>query len=512
MHASDKFGAKAVSRFVEKRAGVALFLFSAAYVVLMHRLALRKPLWIDEYLTLYLARLDPSEISKALLTGAESHPLPFLLLTGSSLRLFGSSPFALRLPAIVGFLIMELCIFQFVARRCSRAIAFTALLVPFATRGISYAMEARGYGLLLGMTALSLVCWQAADEGHRRRFAGLLAATLAAATACHYFGALIVLPLALGELVRWRVSGRVNRSIWAAFTASAIPLIFYVPFIRASRGYARHHGLLNAEFDYFSWLLVNADAILLSLLLAIVIHRAIRPAGVANPAPSKTAFTPAEIAVILGYTLLPIAAFIATRVAGLPFANRYVLSAVIGVSVIVAIALSCMADRVAIAITMATGLAMVAAGNYVMRTTATGPSAEADDEFVATHASPGLPVVASDIETFFRLGSSGRASVADRVLYLTNTEAALHYLGNNTSDRILNDLRPWLPLRVESFCGYLSSISEFQVYGPLDNRNWVLRALAENSMKSRIAGVNGERLLISVRLDHARSHVCEALR
>src|SRR4051794_33274139 len=255
----------------ESRPGVLLLFFSAAYLLLMHGLAVRRAVWTDEYLTFYLARLAPSDIAKALRTGAESHPLPFLLLTRWSMQLFGWTAFPLRLPAIVGVLAMELCIFRFVVKRCSRAVAFAAMLVPFATRAMNYAIEARGFGLLLGFTALALVCWQATqDDAHRRRWTALLALTLAAATCCHYFGVLIVLPLAAAEVVAWRVSGRVNPSIWAAFAAPSVPLSLSLPFLQASRGYASHHGLLNGAFDYYSWLLLNADALILSLLFAVV--------------------------------------------------------------------------------------------------------------------------------------------------------------------------------------------------------------------------------------------------
>ena len=142
--------------------------FSGVYLALMLHFAPRRPMWIDEYLTFYLARLPLPDLWSALSTGAESHPPTFLLLTGASMKLFGSDLFGLRLPAILGFLLAELCLFQFARRRSSFLVATIPMLVQFTTRATSYAMEARGYGLLLGFTALALVCWQAAT-GKRRR-------------------------------------------------------------------------------------------------------------------------------------------------------------------------------------------------------------------------------------------------------------------------------------------------------------------------------------------------------
>src|SRR5262249_18600551 len=155
----------------ERRTLLILASFSIGYLVLMAYFAPRRTMWIDEFLTFYLSPLPWQEMKQALLTGADQHPPSFLALTHLSMKLFGSGPLGLRMPAIVGILLMELCVFWFVARRTSRLVAFTAMLVPFTTRATSYAMEGRAYGLLLGLTALSLVCWQAACGSRRRRIA-----------------------------------------------------------------------------------------------------------------------------------------------------------------------------------------------------------------------------------------------------------------------------------------------------------------------------------------------------
>src|SRR3954470_6808979 len=97
-----------IAAWIEHRTSLVLAVFSIGYIALMFHFAPRRPMWIDEYLTFYLARLPLSDVWNVLLTGAESHPPTFLYLTHWSMKLFGSGHFALRLPAILGFVLMEI--------------------------------------------------------------------------------------------------------------------------------------------------------------------------------------------------------------------------------------------------------------------------------------------------------------------------------------------------------------------------------------------------------------------
>ena len=504
-------GIERIVEFVHRRTRLLLVVFSLACVAGMILFAARRPMWVDEYLTFYLAQLPAAELWKALLTGAESHPPPFLLLTHASMTAFGSGVVALRLPAIAGFLLMELCVFRFVSRRTSRLVAFAAMLIPFTTRAANYAIEARGYGLLLGMTGLALVCWQAAGEERGKGVATAgLAVSLAAATSFHYFGALIAVPLALGEVVRTVMEKRVNYRIWLAFAAPAVPLAVCAPFLRAGRAYAAHHGLLHAEFDYFAFVLRDGHALLLVILMAIAAYGVLRNAGAIEIAePAQRGFRPHEVAVVFGLFLLPVVTYFLTKGLHLPFANRYVLSAAIAVSLLVAIALAALRGRDAIAALTIAGLVIWAGGRYWSRGTGAA-GAEPEDHFVLSHSRPGAPIAIADIDSFLRLKNSGLASLASRVVYLTDAELAFRFLGNDTADRILTDLRPWLPLHVEPFCAYISRTPEFYIYGSPDvNTNWLERAVGGDSMRTEVVAVNGGRPLLLVHPKYP-SGLCDA--
>src|SRR5262249_49561307 len=148
---------------------------------------------------------------------------------------FGENPLAYRLPALVGFFVLSLCLFRFTSRRCGRPYACLAVLFAFATSAHSiYAYEARPYGLLLGFTGLALVCWQSAGVGSRLARFGL-ALSLAAAVSTHYYAVLIFVPLGLAELVRALRRQRLDVPMAVALLAGLAPLLAYFPIVQKAR-------------------------------------------------------------------------------------------------------------------------------------------------------------------------------------------------------------------------------------------------------------------------------------
>ena len=94
-----------------------LISFSILFISVTSLHALSKPLWYDELFTLYMSRLPSMEaIWSALKDGADLNPPLLYMATRTTHALLGDGPVATRLPALLGFLIMLLCLFFFVAR------------------------------------------------------------------------------------------------------------------------------------------------------------------------------------------------------------------------------------------------------------------------------------------------------------------------------------------------------------------------------------------------------------
>ena len=246
--------------------------FHFLYLVSTFVVASRKLMWNDELFTFHIARLaNVSELWSALMTGADQIPPVFYLITRASFFLFGINHLSIRLPEVVGFWIMSLCLYQFVSRRSSALYGFVAMLFPLVITAYDFAYEARPYGLVLGFCGLALLCWQSAAEGRYRKVSLIgLAVSCAAAVSTHYYGVLIFFPLALGEIVRSISRRRFDVPVWVALGLALIPLLLFIPLIEqagtyAANFWARPHWGSIPEFYYF--LLIPA----LSPLVAVLI-------------------------------------------------------------------------------------------------------------------------------------------------------------------------------------------------------------------------------------------------
>ena len=59
-------------------------------------------------------------------------------------QLLGPSSFALRLPSLLGFWLMCLGLYGFVARCCNLAFAWAAMILPACTFAMRHAYDGRG--------------------------------------------------------------------------------------------------------------------------------------------------------------------------------------------------------------------------------------------------------------------------------------------------------------------------------------------------------------------------------
>ena len=123
-------------------------------------------MWNDEFLSFYS---DGVATFKQVILVQLHHPISldpptYHLLSHLSMDILGRNAIALRLPALAGFLLFQLCLFFFVRRLAGDRAAIIAMAVPLLTASFRYSLEGRPYGLLLGLYALSLLCWQIATQ------------------------------------------------------------------------------------------------------------------------------------------------------------------------------------------------------------------------------------------------------------------------------------------------------------------------------------------------------------
>lgn len=240
---------------------------SLGYFVVALCLSSLKLLWLDELITLHIARLSgASAIWQALGHGVDPNPPLSHLLVHYSRLLFGEHEFALRLPAMIGYWAGILTLFLYLKRHLSPTWAVVGSITLMAMGSFEYSYESRSYGIFFGLAMVAFYLWsRAADTAYARRKGALIgmALALAAGISTNYFAVLAFLPVSIGEVFRtlsratYRMrsgDGRgswsqtllresIDYPVWFAIVLAAVPLVFYLPLIEHS----------IAQFAPYAW-------------------------------------------------------------------------------------------------------------------------------------------------------------------------------------------------------------------------------------------------------------------
>jgi 4-amino-4-deoxy-L-arabinose transferase-like glycosyltransferase len=246
------------------------------YVAAVSGLSSLKLLWLDELITLHIARLGSfGAIWHALARGADPNPPMTHLLVALCRRVFGEQEFALRLPAMVGYWLGVLSLFLFLRRRLPGVWAVSGALLSMTMGAFEYSYESRSYGIFYGLCMVGVLCWtEAVDPANSapRRCAALLGMTvaLAAGISTNYFAVLAFFPVAAGELTRTLLRAAESRQdgtglggwgsaiqrafdlrVWSALFVAALPLVAFRHMISTS----------IAQFAPFAWNKVSTDQV-----------------------------------------------------------------------------------------------------------------------------------------------------------------------------------------------------------------------------------------------------------
>jgi hypothetical protein len=476
--------ARSLAARVQRHPFALLLAFSLAYFTLTPLLAGRKLLWYDELYTVHVARLPATaDVWAALGSGMDPNPPLNYLATRVACSVLGDTPLAYRLPALVGFFVLSLCLFHFVARRCGRPFACLAVLFAFATSAHSiYAYEARPYGLLLGCTGLALVCWQAATEGSRWARIGL-ALSLMAAVSTHYYAVLIFVPLGLAEMVRaWRTR-RLDWQIALALVIGLTPLLVYFPLVQQARSVLASGFWAKPKWEAvaaFYQKLLEADLLpCVAVLLFLALYPWLRSAD-REPMPEEQPTSPPleEIVLVVAFALLPFFGLVLGKLFTGAFSERYVIPAVLGLAIAFAYAARHYARGCPVlAVSVAAILLIWWVGTDAIRIHEMADKHQAlaaTCDRLARLGDPDEALVVSDSLTFLQLAYYAPEPLARRLTYLRSPELSRRYKGYDTDEVALGILRQWVFLNVADYEDFVPSHRRFLVY---DRGSWLPAAL-----------------------------------
>lgn len=499
--------AESLAKKLEKNKLLLISGFTVFYSVCTYAFAKRQFLWNDELYTYYIALLPTmSDVWGALMAGGEQLPPFFYIVTRAAIALFGVNNAALRLPEMIGFGVMCVCLFVFVARRASNFYGLLAAIFPMLTGAYLYAYEARPYGMVLGFGALALLCWQSAATNRFRTLSIVcLAASLAGALSSHYYGIFVVLPLILGEAVRTSARRRVDVFVWAAFAFAAAPLVWHLPLIARARDYSGTFWATPEWMqipDFYSNLLGAAIIPLLVLLFFVGIYAAFRrDADSSNPATAAVAPPIYEVAAAVGFILIPFVCVILAQFVTGAFTNRYALPAVIGFGVLIPFIAARSFKNAALP---AAALIVLFIGWFgltqyeAVREVSSNPYLKRARLF-ASERQTDLPIVAAEPHTFIEFVHYGAPELTSRVVYLADPEMSLKHMEHNSVERGMVDLlKPWFKLNVVDYQSFILSRPRFLVYGKLGFLNWIVPQLKEEGMRIELLANEDEMFLFLV--------------
>lgn len=487
-----------VASFADRRAAWCLGAFSLFYFVSTLCVIRARPLWLDEIATYCIARLPIPGIVRALYDGADGQP-PFFSFTVHPLAMTGI-PVLVRIPSMIGLWLMAVCIYRFVSRRGSKLQALIATLFPFITAAEKYSYEGRPYGIVLGGSAAALLCWQRLDSG-RYRSRTLIAMWLCCTVvvASHYYGFLILLPLAAGELARWRTQ-KPDYKVAVALAASLLPLVIGYPIVRSVRLSGAHfwgHVSLHSLGDAYEELLAPAILPLSMILVALLLIGALVRSGSRERSEplSEWPLPVPELVAIAGFALLPFAGVALGVVSG-AMVPRYVIASLIGIGIGLTLLLS-RHRRVGAVVFLVLGLFVT--GTFALQVLQWRHVAEGGRVPSAAIAVQQEPIVYQGSHEFIQTHFYAPSAVADRMFYLTSPQIALRRTRQNSNEYFIQALCRTSDCHVEEYSSFLSGHRRFIVVAGIYNEYpWLLSELMSDGLEIRVLSTSGDETVYEV--------------
>jgi hypothetical protein len=479
-------------------------LFAGVLLVSLIVSARAKPFWHDEIFTILHAELPSlSAMWAAGIDGIDLSPPLNTWLTRAVHEFGGVGRVSSRVPPMAGFLLMSAVVFHLLKTRANTATALSGTLLPCFTAAYRYSYEARGYGLMVGLFALSLYAWSEAANSRRRAVhVPLLTIALAASVWNHYYGILTFLPIAGGEVVRAIQRRRLDAGIAAAFLASLVAMLPLYPLAAAAREQSRSFWSpaslsdVGSTYHFLFAPLIQQPAVAIITLIAIALF-------FRRPKAARTARTVAAHELVAGALslLIPVLGVgMGVAVTGV-FVPRYAMSAVVGVSLVIPLAVWQRQTRWGIGELFLCGLLAITFAMAIRPFLASPPVFQ--DPFLRrpllqSAVTSGPPVVSSSSLQFLQYWYYSPSNLKGRLRYLADPEEARKRMRSDTIDRGYLALRRWTAVPVDPYVEYVAGHREFRVHEA--GSGWLLGKLDEaGAAREEIGRSPGERLF-AVRL------------
>jgi hypothetical protein len=295
-------------------------------------------------------------------------PFAYHAIAHTATAIFGANAFAIRLPSLLGFLLMQICLFIFVRRVATERAALFALGFPALTAALDFSMNGRPYAVMLGLFGLAMVSWQTATLRESKRTGSLIILALAVALTLntHYFGVLLLAPLVVAEAFRTFQRRTLDLPVLVSIGTGTAGIIFVLPFMRAAAEFRSHYYsvldnlnfkaiirayllvLLNNPFKPLPASYLNHNQVffnwaLFAVVVAVIVVSLV--AGAHRLRSTNLSILGASKVFLAALAALPLFGFLLARFTSHVLEPRFVFGLIIGVSALAALGLSSLLQR-----------------------------------------------------------------------------------------------------------------------------------------------------------------------
>lgn len=474
-------------------------ILSALYFVGSGWIAARRLLWYDELWTHYISRTPQwKDTWDALSILPDFVPPLSFFLTRLSFSIFGFNEFATRFPNLIGFWLGGVCLYAYCRKKFSDSSALYTFLFLLLSGLYSYSYEARPYGLLIGFSSAAFYFWHSYAEG-RKRMLIPLALSIAFAVSVHYYGVFVIIPIIIGELVRFRFA--ILKAIPILVTAilsASLPILLFFPLIVNKLGYAstfwakpRWAGI----WETYTFILGPAVWAIAIVALIFVFSKR-RNAGGWNDSVAGR-FPRHELVAVIVFACVPLIGVILGKTLTNAYSSRYGIHAVIGLAILfTAFAHKTFPSRNRTKV----WLLVVLSCFFLVRQIQTyrsfaGFRSDQDRTFAFLRSQQELPVAVADPRYFFQLSHYAPPDLSSRLVYLASPAYAKKYAGDSMLDDGLMLMREIAPIRIEPFESFRGAGRPFLIYWNPGPMAWLLNAVLESRCPLELKAQSGFQFL-----------------
>ncbi len=309
---------------------------------------------------------------------------------------------------------------------------------------------------------------------------------------------MLVVPLAVGELLRIRRGAHGGAIVWLALAAGCAPLLAYLPLMGAASEYSTlfwtRASFAQVPYTYRYFLY----PILLPLLLCVLglgVYRLLFPDD-----PPRSTATPAtmpspELAVSIALLLLPVLAVAVGFVVG-GYRHRYAIPMVLGLGgVIGLLAGTSRSLRPAMLLGALSAWLVVRSVGYAALLWSNSPP-----DLLARHPmlrvalrEPAVPILLSNDATYTQLRHYGPPELVRRLAIAMPPHDMAVPRFEDSSERSMRALDRWQPIALEEYTTLKQRAGTFFVYG---DARWLVLQLMHDGARVELVGEGfGQQLL-----------------